>query len=94
MPERKQFDELHAAIRQALADGRFETPRAMLSRHCMICGKALTDPASMARFIGPECYGSGTLDVPWLHEATEAAATTAPITKEAASASALTRSKR
>jgi len=28
-------------------------PPKMLSHHCMICGKGLTDPASMARWIGP-----------------------------------------
>ena len=39
-------------------------PDVMLSPQCMICGKRLTDPASMARFIGPECFGSSTLTVP------------------------------
>jgi uncharacterized protein DUF6011 len=41
-------------------------PSMFLSKHCMLCGKALTDPASMARMIGPECYRSGSLDIPWL----------------------------
>ena len=54
----------------ALTDGRFDQPRQMLSRYCIICGKALTDPASMSRFIGPECFGSGSIDIPWLHAAT------------------------
>jgi uncharacterized protein (TIGR02996 family) len=39
-------------------------PDVMLSYHCLVCGKALTDPASQARFIGPECWGSATLVVP------------------------------
>src|SRR5262245_15704889 len=41
-------------------------PSMILSHHCMLCGKALTDPASMSRMIGPECYGSGSLSIPWL----------------------------
>jgi hypothetical protein len=41
-------------------------PDIMLSAHCLICGKALTDPASMARWIGPECASSGALTVPGL----------------------------
>lgn len=47
-------------------DGRFDGlyPETMFSPNCLICGKALTDPASMARFIGPECYGSSSLSVP------------------------------
>jgi hypothetical protein len=39
-------------------------PDVMLRYHCLVCGKALTDPASQARFIGPECWGSSTLSVP------------------------------
>ena len=39
------------------------TPQAMLSANCLLCGKGLSDPASMARWIGPECYGSSTLIV-------------------------------
>jgi hypothetical protein len=34
----------------------------MFSAHCLMCGKALTDPASMARWIGPECAGTSSLD--------------------------------
>ena len=40
------------------------TASAMLAPHCLICGKGLTDPASMARFIGPECAGTSSLRVP------------------------------
>jgi hypothetical protein len=42
------------------------TVGAMLHPHCLICGKTLTDPASMARFVGPECAGTSSLKVPWL----------------------------
>jgi hypothetical protein len=34
----------------------------MFEPACLCCGKALTDPASMARFIGPECAGTSSLD--------------------------------
>jgi hypothetical protein len=44
-------------------------PERMLSQNCMCCGKGLTDPASMARMIGPECYGSNGLDVPHMYGA-------------------------
>jgi hypothetical protein len=54
------------AITRRLAE---ELPRlavlnsaAMFSPHCLLCGKELTDPASMARLIGPECAGTGSLD--------------------------------
>jgi hypothetical protein len=30
---------------------------------CMLCGKRLTDPVSLARWIGPECAHNHTLDV-------------------------------
>jgi hypothetical protein len=41
-------------------------PAKMLSYNCVICGKGLTDPASMARWIGPECAGTSTLRVPFV----------------------------
>src|SRR5262249_53789192 len=41
-------------------------PAKMLSYNCVICGKGLTDPASMARWIGPECAGTNTLHVPFV----------------------------
>jgi hypothetical protein len=42
------------------------TPDALLGNHCLICGKGLTDPASMARRIGPECAGTSSLVVPYI----------------------------
>jgi hypothetical protein len=39
-------------------------PDLMLSAHCLCCGKALTDPVSMARWIGPECWGSASTNLP------------------------------
>src|SRR5262249_32750805 len=43
-------------LREALSSERFATftPDLMLKPACMMCGKGLTDPASMARWIGPE----------------------------------------
>jgi len=59
----------------ALRSGYFTAamPPKLLSHHCMICGKGLTDPASMARWIGPECAGTSTLRVPFLIRCDEAA---------------------
>jgi Family of unknown function (DUF6011) len=34
----------------------------MFSPACLNCGRALTDPASQARWIGPECAGTTSLD--------------------------------
>ncbi len=49
-----------------LAECTSLTPGQLLSLNCLICGKALTDPASMARLIGPECAGTASLRVPWI----------------------------
>jgi hypothetical protein len=37
----------------------------LLTAHCICCGKGLTDPVSMARTIGPECYGSASVNLPF-----------------------------
>ena len=39
-------------------------PEMMLSPRCLCCGKPLKDPASLARWIGPECAGTSSLTVP------------------------------
>jgi hypothetical protein len=36
----------------------------MLAPNCLLCGKGLTDPASMARGIGPECAGTSSIHAP------------------------------
>jgi hypothetical protein len=67
---RQEFDRLENLLRKifedALEDGTFNTINSsmMLSAQCLICGKRLTDPASMARFIGPECAGTTSINVP------------------------------
>jgi hypothetical protein len=57
-------------LRGELRPERFATftPELMLSPACLLCGKGLTDPASMARWIGPECAGTGSLNVPRVYQ--------------------------
>jgi hypothetical protein len=56
---RDEADAALAALVQLLHDWDGD-PVSVLARsvdHCSICGKALTDPASRGRGIGPECLG-------------------------------------
>ncbi len=57
----------------AFCDGLFSgrAPAKMLSHNCVICGKGLTDQASMARWIGPECSGTSSLRVPFVIDASK-----------------------
>jgi hypothetical protein len=58
---------LRARVVEIFRGGRFDALEAdmMFSPACLCCGKALTDPVSMARWIGPECAGrAGTLSLP------------------------------
>jgi hypothetical protein len=52
---RFRFRERIAAI---FLSGRFNQldPRILLHSHCICCGKPLSDPASMSRYIGSECW--------------------------------------
>jgi hypothetical protein len=61
-------ERLERRVIATFRDGFFDqlTVSPLLSDHCLICGKALTDPASRARFVGPECAGTSTLRVPWV----------------------------
>jgi Family of unknown function (DUF6011) len=43
------------------------TPDLMFQANCLLCGKSLTDPVSMARWIGPECAHTHSLDVGLVH---------------------------
>ena len=45
------------------------SPDRMLSPACLCCGKGLTDPARMARWIGPECWGSASINIPRVFKA-------------------------
>jgi hypothetical protein len=63
------YDSLKIRVPAVLSSGGFfgdMNAAKLLFPHCLICGRALTDPASMARFIGPECAGTATLNVPRL----------------------------
>jgi hypothetical protein len=53
-------------------------PDLMLSPNCMCCGKGLTDPVSMSRWIGPECWGSASINLPRIFKTNEALRSNAP----------------
>ena len=40
--------------------GRLDGDKVLLSTTCLRCGRPLTDPVSIERSIGPECYGQVT----------------------------------
>ena len=69
--EHDGFEILATRFRDALAGGFFDhlSHQSMLADQCLVCGKALKDPASMARFVGPECAGSSSLAIPRLFRA-------------------------
>jgi hypothetical protein len=68
------YTELRQRIVKVLHPDRFIglTPGLMLSSNCLCCGKSLTDPASMARWIGPECWGSASTNLPRIFNTMEA----------------------
>jgi hypothetical protein len=67
--------QLRQRMLDVLTPQRFAelTPDLMLSHQCLCCGKGLTDPASMARWIGPECWGSASTNLPHIFKAEERA---------------------
>jgi hypothetical protein len=56
----------HRLLAEMPARLRVFTPQLMLRPACLCCGRPLTDPASIARWIGPECADDGSLTVPGL----------------------------
>jgi hypothetical protein len=60
--------ELRERLVGIFQDHRFDRlrPDMMLSHHCLICGRCLTDPVSQARGIGPECWGSTSPSMPFV----------------------------
>lgn len=54
--------EFPQRVLSALARLDHLDPAMMFQPACLFCGKALTDPVSMARWIGPECAGTASLD--------------------------------
>lgn len=69
-PARWQTDpraEFYAWAGQAVirwAEGRYpkftQVAEISIRSECCVCGKALTDPESIARGLGPECFGDRT----------------------------------
>jgi hypothetical protein len=53
---------LRELVTLAFQDGRFAecSVTRLFHPYCLACGKHLTDPVSMARFIGPECAGTSS----------------------------------
>ena len=41
-------------------------PEMMLRPACLFCGRPLTDPVSMARWVGPECAGTAAAITPFV----------------------------
>jgi hypothetical protein len=72
---REGVETLQHRLEETFSSGFFErlTADAMLFPFCLICGKTLTDPASMARRVGPECAGTSSLRVPWFVDVNKAA---------------------
>ena len=66
------FVDLRASLLTALS-ARFDRlqPDMLLGSHCLCCGKGLTDPVSQARFIGPECAGTASADLPFIFQEVE-----------------------
>lgn len=56
-------DRLVATLPVALAH---LSPGKMLQPSCLMCGKAMTDPVSMARWIGPDCAHTTSATVPFM----------------------------
>lgn len=67
----EQFYEVRRRARDALRPEHFVDldPGMMLAPACLCCGKGLTDPVSMARWIGPECWGNASTDLPRIFQA-------------------------
>jgi Large polyvalent protein associated domain 29/Family of unknown function (DUF6011) len=65
------WGEFRQRVVAALHPDRFADlhPDKMLSPHCLCCGKGLTDPVSMARWVGPECWGSASTNLPRVFKA-------------------------
>jgi hypothetical protein len=65
---REIYDQLKTRVASLFLGDFFAGVDAskLLFPHCLICGRALTDPASMVRFVGPECAGTSSLVVPHL----------------------------
>jgi hypothetical protein len=63
--------ELRRRVVEFLHPDRFAglRPDLMLKPHCLVCGNALTDPVSQARWVDPECWVSASTNLPHLFKA-------------------------
>jgi hypothetical protein len=68
---REEYYQVRQRVTDALKPEHFSylQPKMMLAPHCLCCGKRLTDPVSMARWIGPECFGSASTNLPHIFKA-------------------------
>ena len=68
---REEFYEVRQRAIDALKPEHFAdlNPAMMLAPNCLCCGKGLADPVSMARWIGPECWGSASTNLPHIFKA-------------------------
>jgi hypothetical protein len=69
--DNKSYSEFRQRAIDALTPAHFThlNPGMMLSPHCLACGKGLTDPVSMARWNGPECWGDASTNLPRIFKA-------------------------
>jgi Family of unknown function (DUF6011) len=62
--------ELRDRLRAAFARGAFEDlGNYGRATHCIVCGKPMSDAVSMARRIGPECWGNAQVTLPFFFQA-------------------------
>ena len=68
---REERDQVRQRVIDALKPEHFSdlNPTKMLSPQCVCCGRPLIDPVSMARWIGPECWGSASTNLPNIFKA-------------------------
>jgi Family of unknown function (DUF6011) len=59
------FTDMQSRIAAAFEADFFErlNPAKMFSGQCLGCGRALTDPVSQARLIGPECAADASENI-------------------------------
>lgn len=68
---REERDQVRLRAINVLKPEHFSdlNPTKMLSPQCVCCGRPLIDPVSMARWIGPECWGSASTNLPNIFKA-------------------------
>lgn len=65
-----EFFQLRSRLVAAFAGRAFEDlGNYGLAGHCICCGKQMSDPVSMARHVGPECWGTASVTLPFFLQA-------------------------